>query len=164
MNARSFTRPFSVTNTCFIPTGKSNLPSSVVPVTIYDNADIQKLQAINENKSKSGVYRWTNKVNGNSYVGSSVNLAKRFINYYNFNYINKSKMLISKALIKYGYSNFILEIIEFCKSSEVISREQYYINLLKPKYNILKVAGSTLGHKHTKESLKKWEVLDRPNI
>ena len=73
-------------------------------------------------------------------------------------------MLISKALIKYGYSNFILEIIEFCKSSEVISREQYYINLLKPKYNILKVAGSTLGHKHTKESLKKWEVLDRPNI
>ena len=31
-------------------------------------------------------------------------------------------------------------------------KEQYYINLLKPEYNILKVAGSRLGHKHTDET------------
>jgi group I intron endonuclease len=35
---------------------------------------------------------------------------------------------------------------------DVIQREQYYIDLLKPEYNILKVAGSSLGHKHTEES------------
>ena len=116
--------------------GKPNLPSSVLPVIIYDNGDINKLQAIKENNAKSGIYRWTNKINGNSYVESSTNLAKRFRSYYNFNYISKSKMLISKALIKYGYSNFSLEILEYCDSSKAVSREQYYIDLLKPDDNL----------------------------
>lgn len=39
--------------------------------------------------------------------------------------------------------------------SEVISIEQYYIDNLNPEYNILKVAGSTLGYKHTEETLAK---------
>lgn len=64
-------------------------------------------------------------------------------------------MLINKALIKYGYSNFSLEILEYCESSLVVTREQYYIDLLKPEYNILKVAGSPLGYKHTEESRSK---------
>jgi group I intron endonuclease len=61
-------------------------------------------------------------------------------------------MLINKALIKYGYSNFSLEILEYCEPSRVVTREQYYIDLLKPEYNILKVAGSSWGYKHTEES------------
>lgn len=36
-----------------------------------------------------------------------------------------------------------------------MEREQHYINLLKPEYNILKIAGSPLGYKHTEESLAK---------
>lgn len=143
--------------------GKPDSPSSVLPVIIYDNADINKLQAIKENSAKSGVYRWTNKINGNTYVGSSINLAKRFGNYYNFSYIDKSKMLISKALIKYGYSNFSLEILEYCDSSKVVSREQHYIDLLNPKYNILKVAGSTLGFTHSAETIDKFKAR-RPTL
>lgn len=56
------------------------LPNSPVvaqteqPVIKYDNADIHKLQIVKENKGKSGVYKWTNKMNGNYYVGSSSNL------------------------------------------------------------------------------------------
>ncbi|KAF3937050.1 hypothetical protein ABW19_dt0203323 [Dactylella cylindrospora] len=57
-------------------------------------------------------------------------------------------MLINKALIKYGYSQFSLEILEYCKPKECLEREQYYIDFLKPEYNILKVAGSLLGFKH----------------
>jgi excinuclease UvrABC nuclease subunit len=37
---------------------------------------------IKENKGKLGVYRWVNTLNGNSYVGSAVNLSKRFRLYY----------------------------------------------------------------------------------
>jgi hypothetical protein len=37
--------------------GKPNSLSSVVPFIKYDNADIQKLQVIKENRGKSGVYR-----------------------------------------------------------------------------------------------------------
>ena len=135
----------------------NKLPDSVVPIIIYDNADIYKLKAVKENTKKSGVYRWVNKVNGNCYVGSSINLAKRFKNYYDFNYISKNKMLISKAILKYGYSNFRLEILEYCDSYEAVSREQYYFDLLKPEYNILKIAGSRLGYKHSLETLAKFK-------
>lgn len=41
-------------------------------------------------------------------------------------------------LLKYGDSNFSLDIIEYYEPSVLIAREQYYIDLLKSKYNILK--------------------------
>jgi len=129
--------------------------AEITPVVVYDNADLLKLQAVSANKGKSGVYRWINKVNGKTYIGSSVNLGKRLGNYYNLDYISSSEMLISKALIKYGYSNFTLEILEYCDRSDVILREQYYLDLCKPEYNILKVAGSSLGYVHTEETLLK---------
>jgi len=45
--------------------------------------------------------------------------------------------MIYKALIKYGYLNFKFEILKYCNSFVLISREQYYIDCLKPLYNIL---------------------------
>lgn len=71
----------------------------------YDNADVQKLLIVSENKGKSGVYRWINKVNGKTYIGSSANLG--LSNY--LSYISSGNMSINKALIKYGYSNFTLD-------------------------------------------------------
>jgi len=67
-------------------------------------------------------------------------------------------MVIYKALLKYGYSNFSLEILEFCEASETISREQYYLELLKPDYNVLKTAGSSLGYKHSEDTLAKLKA------
>lgn len=37
-------------------------------------------------------------------------------------------MIINRALFKYGYSYFSLEILEFCDVSILISREQYYFD------------------------------------
>lgn len=37
----------------------------------------------------------------------------------------------------------------------MIERENFYINLLKPEYNILLIAGSSLGYKHSKEAIEK---------
>lgn len=145
------------TNSRFIHNAGSNTNAAVLPAIIYDDADIYKLKAVNENKNRSGVYRWVNKVNGKSYVGSSVNLGRRFKSYYDFSYISKSKMVISKALIKNGYSNFILEILEYCDPSEAIPREQYYLDLLKPEYNVLLIAGSRLGYKHSPETIEKFK-------
>ena len=67
-------------------------------------------------------------------------------------------MSIYKALLKYGHSKFSLEILEYCDQNCLIKREQYYIDFLKPKYNILKVAGSPLGYKHTPEALEKLRL------
>lgn len=127
----------------------------VTPALVYDNADMLKAQVVLENKGKVGVYRWINKVNGKTYIGSSVNLGKRLGNYYSLNYIISSNMLISKALIKYGYSNFTLEILEYCDRKDVLVREQYYLDLCKPEYNILIVAGSNLGYIHSENTLAK---------
>ena len=43
---------------------------------------------------------------------------------------------------------------------DLIKREQYYIDLLKPEYNILKIAGSSLGKVHTKETRAKMSSLN----
>lgn len=37
----------------------------------------------------------------------------------------------------------------------MLTRENHYIKLLKPEYNVLQIAGSRLGHKHTEESKAK---------
>ena len=42
--------------------------------------------------------------------------------------------------------------MEYCAPENTIEREQYYLTSLKPKYNILKVAGSLLGYKHSEET------------
>ena len=66
-------------------------------------------------------------------------------------------MTIYKALLKYGYSNFQLEILEYCEANNAVEREQHYIDIYKPEYNTLKLAGSSLGYKHTEETLAKFK-------
>lgn len=56
--------------------------------------------------------------------------------------------------MKYGYSNFILEILEYCDKFDLLNREQYYMNLLKPEYNVLLTAGSNLGFKHSEGTIE----------
>ena len=59
------------------------------------------------------------------------------------------KSIIYFALLKYGYKNFILEILEYCNKKDTTTREQHYIDTYKPKYNILNFAASSLGFKHS---------------
>lgn len=67
-------------------------------------------------------------------------------------------MPVYKAIIKYGYANFKLEILEYCDPNIVLLREQYYIDLLKPEYNILSIAGYSFGYKHTVATLRKFKL------
>nr|YP_009364325.1 GIY-YIG endonuclease [Ophiocordyceps sinensis]ARF03387.1 GIY-YIG endonuclease [Ophiocordyceps sinensis] len=63
-------------------------------------------------------------------------------------------MLINKAILKYGYSKFKLDIVEYCEAKELVKREQYYMDLISPYYNVLKTAYSSLGYKHTEKTLQ----------
>lgn len=69
--------------------------------------------------------------------------------------IEKSNSIIYNSILKNGYSNFTLDILEYCTADICIHKEQYYINLLKPEYNLLTKADSWLGYKHTEETLAK---------
>ena len=64
-------------------------------------------------------------------------------------------------MLNYGYSSFELEIIEYCDSIYITEREQYYLNLLKPEYNILKYARSLKGFKHKNTSI---ELIRKANL
>lgn len=69
-----------------------------------------------------------------------------------------------KAILKYGHDQFIFRVLEYCPVNDLMVREQYYLDSLKPSYNILKYAKSSRGYIHseaTKERLsaarKEWE-------
>ena len=125
----------------------SSLPDPQENQRFDDDIYTDKKLIIKENKGRSGIYLWTNKITGDIYVGQSPNLALRFINYFNSSYLkSKESLIISRALIKYGYSNFSLTILEYCEKSELQAREQIYLGSLGPVYNILKTAGSSSGH------------------
>jgi len=138
---------FSIT----YPLNNSGSVPVAVPVVTYSNADIQKEQILIENKGKSGIYAWINSQSGKRYIGGSVSLTKRFYVYYNANLLMRDdSMVIYKALLKYGYSNFSLEILEYCEPSKCVEREQYYIDLLKPEYNISLTARAPMtGRNHS---------------
>lgn len=75
--------------------------------------------------------------------------------------LSNGSSAIYGAILKYGYSNFSLDIFEYCEPSLLISKEQYYIDLLKPQYNILKIAGNRLDSKHTEETKNKISISNK---
>lgn len=137
--------------------GSSKNKEIITPVAVYSGDGIKL--ATKENKGKSGVYRWVNTLTGDTYVGSAVDLSKRFSVYFSQKSVkevlSRSKSNILSAILKYDYSNFKLEILEYCESSQTIVREQHYLNLLCPEYNILSIASSTLGRLHSEETILK---------
>jgi len=116
-------------------------------------------------KNRAGIYMITNKINGKFYIGKSKDIANRFYAYLNINRLENNKNIrINRALLKYGYSNFFLTILEFIdfkrkepakkltqrreykdwlrkafglKSHDVLTfREYFFIKVFKPEYNI----------------------------
>jgi hypothetical protein len=63
--------------------------------------------------------------------------------------MKRNNSMIYRSLLKNCYSKFKLEILEYCEIDILIEREQYYLDRIKPEYNILKKAGSLVGFKHS---------------
>jgi len=129
---------------------------SFCPVKIYNNMLDDKSLIVSEFNNKSGIYLLHNLVNGKQYVGSSINLKRRLYSYY-----SPSKLIdnryISNSILKYGHNNFTVLILELVEKSDhiktdLLNREQYYIDLLKPVLNLNPTAGSSLGFKHSDET------------
>jgi group I intron endonuclease len=142
----------------------NNSNGSFVPAIIYNNADTDKLMILTDNKGKAGVYQWKHIESGKIYIGSAIDLTKRLYKYYNISTIANVSSYINNALLDHGYSAFSLSILEYINVTNlsnaecrklILEREQYYIDILKPRYNILKIAGSSLGFKHSQDTLDK---------
>lgn len=122
--------------------------NKVEPLLIYNDSLLNKFNALEDNMSKSAIYRWVHKTNNKSYVGSSIDLYRRLRNYYNTGFLERriltSNSRIYRALLEDGYGKFNLEILEYCDKKIIIEWEQYYIDRLKPEYNIQNIAGIVL--------------------
>jgi hypothetical protein len=84
---------------------------NITPLITYPDFFKSKLEILINNKNKAGVYRFTNKLNMASYIGSSINLSIRLSQHFNINYVTKrsKNSFFYNALLKYGYENFTLD-------------------------------------------------------
>ncbi len=101
----------------------------------------------------SGIYQIKHAQSGKVYIGSSCCLNDRWMSH---------KLLLRKGVHenthlqrswnKYGKEAFVFSVIEYSDQSQLLEREQYWIDELqavKKGFNILPVAGSRVGMKHT---------------
>jgi len=93
---------------------------------------------------KEWIEEVTNKKTKDFYIGQSKNLYNRFLNYFNPAYLKRfPNSIIGRAVIKYGYSNFSLTILEYCDKANLTAREQYHpfgVDTLNPVSSILHTA------------------------
>lgn len=120
----------------------------------------------------SGIYTIVNGINGNSYIGSSVDIVKRWAVYKT--YLAKGthhSAHLQHSWNKYGSEAFHFRVLEECPVENLMEREQEYLDGFRPVYNVANVAGlSTRGTVRSEETKRKisesnlryWATHDHP--
>jgi group I intron endonuclease len=111
----------------------------------------------------SGIYAITNHATNSMYIGSAVNIARRWR--VHKHYLNKgthpSKHL-QNSFNKNKSVNFSFEVVEFVEDkAKLIAREQVWIDFFNPAYNKRKIADSCLGVKRSDESRAKMSAAQK---
>ncbi|HLX53497.1 MAG TPA: GIY-YIG nuclease family protein [Aquella sp.] len=123
--------------------------------------------------TKSGIYQWRNLIDGRIYVGSALNFRQRnYSHTSDLNRNNHKNQYLQNAWNKYGKENFVFEILEYCASTFLLGREQYYINSLEVMYyqkgyNIAPQAGSNYGLKFSekgRENVSKGRIGNKNRL
>lgn len=95
------------------------------------------MNAISKNLSFCGIYMIVNIINNHKYVGSSVNIKRRLeIHKANLRHNHHDNSHLQNAWNKYGENNFVFSVLESCSQETRFEREQFYIDTIKPEYNI----------------------------
>jgi group I intron endonuclease len=108
---------------------------------------------------KSGIYKIVNEVTGKCYVGSSIDIDRRWGQHRNS--LQKDKHLtphLQNSVNKHGLNNFVFEVVEECVSNMLIEREQFWIDVLDSYdngYNARPKAESRIGTKLSEEHKQK---------
>lgn len=102
----------------------------------------------------SAVYKIVNTVTGEFYIGSSVDIKKRWKDHkLPSTRKNRPNSLLYKAMQEYGRECFSFEILEEVEPENLRQEEQKFIELLKPSYNNYNAKGWDVERR--KESQKK---------
>ena len=107
-----------------------------------------------------GIYKITNTVTGDFYIGSSKNVKRRLNEHKcksRWNQHPNNPMYLDFQ--KYGLENFAFEILEVVEPEELKKTEQQFIETLKPTYNQMNAKG--LNVERYKEHKKEYEKTDK---
>jgi group I intron endonuclease len=104
-----------------------------------------------------GIYCIKNTINGKIYVGSSVNIKKKFRNHLlSLRKNQHPNFKLQSSFNKHKEESFIFYVLEDVLEKEnLIAREQFHIDTLAPVYNICLLADSSLGVKRTEKTIEK---------
>ena len=110
----------------------------------------------------SGVYKITNNITGDFYIGSSNDVRSRWAAHKSPSaHKRQPNSKLYKDMASYGLDNFTFEIIE--KTDNLKEREQYYIEQLKPIYNNNWAQGLDIERRKetTRRYSKEWRKAHR---
>lgn len=102
----------------------------------------------------TGIYMIKNKINGNCYVGQSVDIYKRWMDHKTPSKRSKG-LVLGRALSRYGCDNFEFIVLEKCDAKALNEREIHYISSLKPAYNMNEGGSGNSGHRLTSQQKKR---------
>ena len=84
----------------------------------------------------SAVYRITNTITGDFYIGSSNDVKRRWKEHkFQSTWKNNPNKQLYQDMHKYGVENFVFEVIAEVESEELKEAEQQFIEKLQPTYN-----------------------------
>jgi len=99
-----------------------------------------------------GIYQIKSIINNKKYIGSSIHIKRRKKEHFHALIQNKHPNYnLQNHYNKYGKNDFIFTVLKRCSEKELIKEEQYYINILKPDFNIRLIIGKQV--KETKEKI-----------
>lgn len=113
-----------------------------------------------------GIYKITNNINGECYIGQSIHIKQRFAQHKSpYEQQRHSDLPLYRAILKYGIQNFTFEIIEECSVEELEEKEQYYISyfhsmVYEKGYNIKSGGEGNYGENHPSHKLTELDVID----
>lgn len=109
-------------------------------------------------KNKAAIYKITSVLfPDRSYIGSAHSLSKRiYMHMRQLKHGNHGNLKLQNHYNKYGEEDLQFTILEEIKDrSTLLIREQYYIDNLKPYFNINPIAGSRQGMKNSLDHNRK---------
>jgi len=100
-----------------------------------------------------GIYEILNTADGKLYIGSAVSFVSREHDHRRDLKCGKhANSRLQNAWNKYGEAAFTFRPLLICAPKDLLDYEQCFLDVLKPEYNIAKIAGSQLGTKRSVES------------
>ena len=112
----------------------------------------------------SGVYKITNIVTGDFYIGSSIDVKRRWREHKRPSVWNRySKHPLYSDMQKYGVDKFDFQILAEVEIEQLKETEQEFIEMLKPTYNNINAKGwdAKRYKEHRKEYYKEYQYSDK---